>query len=268
MRKRIFYYFGFLIFVVTEAFCCPHVSLAQELNAEPEAHIVEPTITEETMPNEAGDYDFRVSGSYLWRGAIESGFLPRTQLFFGIANRWGGEIEVPMAFAKDAGKHYGVGDVSTTVKYLVRKPASQTPGVVLGLEINFPSGSVNDRLGEGALEAAPFVALVQESGRFVLQGNIGYSFIHKVRETDASNQFFYNGALAFPIQHIRTFLLGEINGTRSTTGSQIAFSPGMKYNFNSQRYVALALPIGLNSQTPRLGIVLQMQITLHSAEKE
>jgi hypothetical protein len=268
MRIKRVCHFGFLLIVAAGVLRCPHSALAQELKAEPEAHIVEPIITEETMPNEPGDYDFRLSGSYLWRGAIGSGFLPRSQFFFGIANRWGGEIEVPMAFAKDVTGHYGVGDISTTVKYLARKPATRSPGVVLGLEMNFPSGSVNDGLGEGALEAAPFVALVQESGRFVLQGNLGYSFIHKVRETDASNQFFYNGALAFPIQHIRTFLLGEINGTRSATGSQIAFSPGMKYNFNSQRYLAIALPIGLNSQTPRLGIVLQMQITLHGAEKE
>jgi len=248
--------------------CCPQTTLAQEKNIEPEANIVEPIITEETMPNEAGDYDLRLSGSYLWRGDIGSGFLPRAQLFFGIANRWGGEIEVPMAFAKSATGHYGVGDISTTVKFLARKPATRSPGIVLGLEMNFPSGSVNDGLGEGALEAAPFVALVQTAGRFVLQGNLGYSIFHKVQETDARDQFFYNGALAFRLQHIRSFLLGEINGNRTATGSQIAFSPGMKYSFTPQRYLAIALPIGLNSQTPRMGIVLQMQITLRSAEKE
>jgi hypothetical protein len=268
MRKKRFYRFGFLLAVATGALCGPHAALAQEPNTDPEAHIVEPIITEETMPNEPGDYDLRLSGSYLWRGAIGAGFLPRTQLFFGIANRWGGEIEVPMAFAKDATGHYGVGDISATVKYLARKPVVRSPGIVFGLEMNFPSGSVNDRLGEGALEAAPFIALVQTAGHFVLQGNLGYSIIHKEQETDARNQFFYNSALAFRLQHIRTFLLGEINGNRAATNSQIAFSPGMKYNFTPQRYVAIALPIGLNSQTPRLGIVLQMQITLRSSEKE
>ncbi|HTC64595.1 MAG TPA: transporter [Candidatus Saccharimonadales bacterium] len=268
MRKKRFHYFGFLLFVAIGGLRCPHSALAQQQNAEPQANIVEPIITEETMPNEPGEYDLRLSGSYLWRGGVGAGFLPRAQLFFGIANRWGGEIEVPMAFAKDATGHYGVGDISTTVKYLARKPDSRSPGIVLGLEMNFPSGSVNDGLGEGVLEAAPFIALVQTAGRFVVQGNVGYSIIHKVQETDTRNQFFYNGAVAFRLQHIRSFLLGEINGNGRAIGSQVAFSPGMKYNFTPQRYVAIALPIGLNSQTPRLGIVLQMQITLRSAEKE
>ena len=34
----------------------------------------------------------------------------------------------------------------------------------------------------------------------------------------------------------------------------------------NQRFVAIAMPVGLNSLTPRLGIVLQIQITLHSAD--
>ena len=268
MRKKRFCHLGFLLTVATRVLCCPHGALAQEPKTEPQAHIVEPIITEETMPNEPGDYDLRVSGSYLWRDATGSGSLPRAQLFFGIANRWGAEIEVPLAFAKEATEHYGVGDVSATLKYLARKPGSRSPGIVLGLETAFPSGNVDKGLGEGVLEAAPFVALVQTSGRFVLQGNFGYSIVHQVRETDARNQFFYNSAVAFRLQHIRSFLLGEINGTRTATRSQIAFSPGMKYNFTPQRYVALALPIGLNSQTPRLGIVLQLQVTLRSAEAE
>ncbi len=268
MRKKRFYCFAFLLTIAAGMLWYPHAALAQELNTESRDHIVEPIITEETMPNEPGDYDLRLSGSYLWRGATGSGFLPRAQIFFGIANRWGGEIEVTMAFAKDPTGHYGIGDLSMTVKYLARKPASRSPGIALGLDMTFPSGNVNEGLGEGVLEAAPFVALVQESGRFVLQGNLGYSIIHKVRETDARNQFFYNSALAFRLQHIRTFLLGEINGIRTATGSQIAFSPGMKCNFSPQRCVAIALPIGMNSQTPRLGIVLQMQITLRSVERE
>jgi hypothetical protein len=268
MGKKRFCNFGFLLAVATGVLCYPYGALAQELNTEGQAHIVEPIITEETMPNEPGDYDLRSSGSYLWRGSTGSGFLPRAQLFFGIANRWGAEIEMPLAFAKEATEHYGVGDISATLKYLARKPGSRSPGIVLGLETAFPSGNVGKGLGEGVLEVAPFVALVQTFGRFVLQGNFGYSIVHKVQETDAQNQFFYNSALAFRLQRIRTFLLGEINGARTATRNQIAFSPGMKYNFTPQRYVAIALPIGLNSETPRLGIVLQLQVTLRSAERE
>jgi hypothetical protein len=261
-------YLSVLTVVIAVVLSHPGVVMAQMPNADPELHIVEPIITEETMPNEPGDWDLRVSGSYLWQGTGGSGFLPRTQLFFGIANRWGGEIEVPWAFANQGTNHYGIGDISTTVKFLVRKPSERMPGFVLGLEMTFPSGNTNKGLGEGFFESAPFGAIVYARRRVVLQGNTGYSVVHKVQATDASNHFFYNAAAAFPFAQINAYLVCEINGTHAQNGSRVAFSPGLKYNLTPERFVAIALPVGLNSLTPRLGIVLQMQITLRGAETD
>jgi hypothetical protein len=268
MRKKQFCRFGFLLAFATCVLCCPQGALAQESNAKPLAHIVEPIITEETMPNEPGDWDLRLTGSYFWHGSARSGFLPRSQLFFGIADRWGGEIEVPFSFSKETTTHYGLGDVSATLKFLARKPAAQSPGLVLGLETTFPTGNTAWGHGEGIYEAAPFVALVQASRHLILQGNLGYSLVRRVRDTDARNQFFYNTALAVPLRHGTTFLLGEINGTHAANRESISFSPGVKFNFTPERYLGLALPIGLNSQTPRMGVVLQLQLALRSAERK
>jgi hypothetical protein len=101
--------------------CSPDVVRAQASSSDLELHVAEPIITEETMPNEPGDWEVRFSGFYCWPGAERSGFLPSTAIFFCIANRWGGEIEVPLAFARQETNHYGLGDTSATVKYLVRK---------------------------------------------------------------------------------------------------------------------------------------------------
>jgi Putative MetA-pathway of phenol degradation len=154
------------------------------------------------------------------------GFLPRSQLFFGIANRWGGEIEAPLAFAKQETNHYGVGDISTTVKYLVRKPSVRMPGFVLGLETTFPSGNASKGLSEGVFEVAPFVATVYASRRVVLQGNFGYSVIQRIQETDANNQIVYNGAVAFPFERLNTWVMWEINGAHDKNGNRAAFSSG------------------------------------------
>lgn len=267
-RRHKFAHFGVFLTVTARILCCPGVVIAQAPNNDPEVRIVEPIITEETMPNEPGDWDLRLSGSYGWRGTEGSGFLPREQLFFGIAKRWGGEVEVPMAFAKQETNHYGVGDISATVKYLVRKPSARMPGFVLGLETTFPSGNADKGLGEGVFEAAPFVAVVHASRRVVLQGNFGYSAVHRIRETDARNQIFYNGAIAFPLERLKTCLVWEINGTHAQNENRAAFSPGLKYNLTPERYLAIAFPIGLNSQTPRLGIVFQLQIALRSANQD
>jgi hypothetical protein len=266
-RRNKLVYFSVLIVLAGGIVCCPEAVIAQASSSDPEVHIVEPIITEETMPNEPGDWDLRFSGSYSWQGAEGIGFVPRTQLFFGIANRWGGEIEVPLAFARQDSNHYGVGDISATVKYLVRKPTVRVPGFLLGLETTFPSGNAGNGLGEGVFEAVPFVAMVYATRRVVLQGNFGYSLVHRFQETDANNQIVYNGAVAFPFQRLNTWVLGEINGTHDKNGNRATFSPGLKYNLTPERFLAIALPVGLNSRTPRIGIVLQMQIALRSSEQ-
>jgi hypothetical protein len=267
LRRNKLAHFGAVLVVTARILSCPSVVIAQVSNPD-EPHIIEPIITEETMPNEPGDWDLRFSGSYSWRGTEGSGFLPRTQLFFGIANRWGAEIEVPLAFAKKETNHYGAGDISATVKYLVRKPSVRMPGFVLGVEMMFPTGNSNKGLGEGVFEMAPFVAAVYASRRAVLQGNFGYSAVHRISQTDANNQIFYNGAVAFPFERLNACLVWEINGTHAPDRNQVAFSPGLKYNLNPERHLAIAFPIGLNSQTPRLGIVFQMQIALRNAKRE
>jgi hypothetical protein len=267
MRRNRWAHFGALLVVTARILSCPDVVRAQASKPD-EPHIVEPIITEETMPNEPGDWDLRYSGSYSWRGTEGSGFLPRTQLFFGIASRWGGEIEVPLAFANKETNHYGLGDISATVKYLVRKPSVRMPGLVLGVEMMFPTGNSDKGLGEGVFEAAPFVATVYAFRRAVLQGNFGYSAVHRIRQTDANNQTFYNGAVAFPFERLKACLVWEINGTHARDRNQVASSPGLKYNLTPERYLAIAFPIGLNSQTPRLGIVLQLQIALRSANQD
>jgi hypothetical protein len=257
---------GVLIVLATGTLCCPKAVTAQVSGIDPELHIVEPIITEETMPNEPRDWDVRFSGSYSWQGAEGSGFLPRAQLFFGIANRWGGEIEVPLALASQGTNHFGFGDISATVKYLVRKPAVRLPGFVLGLEMTFPNGNASKGLGEGVLDATPFVATVYASRRAVLQGNVGYSVVHKVQARDAYNQVVYNGAVAFPFERLKTWAVWEISGTHGKAGNRATFSAGLKHNLTPECFLAIALPVGLTSQTPRVGIVLQMQINLRSTE--
>ena len=70
-------YFGVLIVVAAGILCCPDVVIAQASNSDPELHIIEPIFTEETMPNEPGDWDLRISESYGWQGTEGSGYVPR-----------------------------------------------------------------------------------------------------------------------------------------------------------------------------------------------
>jgi hypothetical protein len=143
----------------------------------------------------------------------------------------------------------------------------------ISLSLRNPHGS---KLSQAQIKPSTSVALpvaVKDMGtspwpfrQVVLQGNFGYSVVHRIQETEANNQIVYNDAAAFPFARLKTWVVWEINGTREKDGNQAAFSPGLKYNLTPERFLAIALPVGLNSRTPRIGIGLQIQITLRSAE--
>ena len=228
----------------------------EQAEKEQEFKFVEPITTEETMPNNPGELSLRVTTDYEKRGSEGFGLLPITQLFYGIADRVGAELSVPLAYHSGENTDYGIGDVSVSLKYLVVKPAGNLPAVVVELESAFPTGSKSRELGEGAFELTPFVALLKQFGAFTLQGNFGWS---KQVSGEKQDRFVYNWALALATCERKVHLLAEINGDWGRD-QRTSFSPGIKYNFTDEIFVGVAAPIGLSQNTPDWGIVTQFQI--------
>lgn len=221
-----------------------------------EASFVEPILTEETMPNEPGELTLRVSNDYRKLGSESIVTLPEIQLFYGLAERLGAELNAPLAHHRGGGHTtHGLGDTSLGLKYLVLEHSSNWPAVVVGLEAGFPTGDVNRRLGEGALELEPFVALLKDFQRFSLQGNFGWS---TELNRDRDDRFTYNWALAVPLVGRKVHLMAEINGDWGRE-PQTSVAPGIKYNFTDNQFIAVGVPYGLNEHTPGWGLVTQFQ---------
>jgi hypothetical protein len=89
-------------------------AFGQTLDTSPVAAVVEPIATEETLPAERGEWVLRWSADYL-RAHEPSAHVPRAQLFFGLANRVGAEVDLPFVVSGGAGGRYGVGDLATTI---------------------------------------------------------------------------------------------------------------------------------------------------------
>src|SRR5438105_11128872 len=64
--------------------------------AEDRAEFVEPIIIEETLPNEVGEWDLRISCAYARGRTDASANCLRAQVFFGIAPRWAAELEAAL----------------------------------------------------------------------------------------------------------------------------------------------------------------------------
>jgi len=228
---------------------------AAESDNQTETNFLNPIVTEEVMPDEPGELTLRLGTDYRRRNT-EANELPYVEACFGLIERLGATVNVPMAYHNEGGgASYGFGDVSAILKYLAVRPSPSVPAVVLGLEAQFPTGNEHLGLGTGAYEFTPYVALLKDFGALLLQGNIGWS---KQITGNQEGAFVYNWAASVPIYRRKLYLLTEINGNWGRP-NYAAIAPGIKYLFSDKFSAGVAAPIGLNRNTAAWGIVTQFQ---------
>lgn len=251
-----------LVFVSSSA------ALGQTLGTRPAAAVVEPIAIEETLPAERGEWVLRWSGDYL-RAHEPSAHVPRAQLFFGLANRVGAEIDLPFVVSGGRGGRYGVGDVGTTIKWLVAGSGERAHpyALTLGCEVAWPTGDPESGTGEGVTEIRPFVGVLKEFKRLTLQGNVGWE---RQLETGGEDGLVYEWALALPTADRRLTAFAEVGGrwVRRGEASTLAVSPGFRYEVAPGMSVGLAVPLGLRSDMSRWGVIAQWQFRLGAGEAE
>lgn len=223
---------------------------------EPKMEFLNPIITEEVLPDEPGELTLRLGNEYRARGGAADGTLPYAEACFGLVNRLGATVNVPLAFDKhDSDMQYGLGDISARLKFLAVPYSTNVPAIVLGLETTFPSGSRSRGLGEGAFELMPYIALLKEFGPVLLQGDFDWS---KQVSGHRSSSWPYNWAASMPVYQRRGYLLTELNGDWGRP-NHAAIAPGFKYFFSDRFSAGAVAPIGLNRDTEAWGIVTQFQ---------
>ncbi len=259
-----------LLLVILLACGAPPVLAGDETSDDGEIEFVEPIVTEETLPNDVGEWDFRVSAHYAKNGSETTAILPRLSLFFGLAERLGGEISLPLVYQDSDGVDaYDLGPLSASVKFLVVEPELNRPALTVGLEVELPTGDeVEFPTGEAATEEAernyeitPFVGLLTTVGRATLQGNIGWSLSVPKSEGPTSHSVTYNWAASVPIWREKTYGMIELNGDIGTRNAEdsVSVAPGIRHFLDDDVSIALAVPIGLNENTPDWAVILHWQ---------
>jgi hypothetical protein len=238
---------------------------AQELRSLSD-EIIEPIITEETLPEEPGACDLRTSVDYRADGLEPANALPRMQLFCGFASRWGAELDLPLAYPDQDMSSTGLGDMAATLKYRVNGIQPTIPTVVLGLETRFPTGDPRRGTGEEGYELEPFVAFLAQRSRLGLQGNFGIGFPAGVPEQTIRT--YYNLATTVRLTSKALYFSGETIASHAAGGeSTVSISPGLHYAFSPRAYAALASPINVVGGTGRVGIVVQMQLQVRGEQE-
>ena len=243
----------------------PVAAQSQDPSADAQAESVEPILTEETLPNELGEWDLRVSCVYERDRTESPRNCLRTQVFFGIAPRWGVELEAALPNVSGDRPEEPRGEMGTTFKYLLRAPQGRGPALALALETEFAL-SRPETSEEGLLGLQPTFAFLQALGRTTWQGNVGYAV--RPGGSEPEKEAVYNLSFAIPWLQGRWHALAELAGSSGDGSSAIAFSPGLKYGFRGGDFVALGVPVGLTSSSPDIGLVFQVQFSLSKAGEQ
>jgi len=234
---------------------------AQEARSIPD-EVVEPILTEETLPEEPGECDLRTSIDYRASNLEPANALPRLQFFCGLVSRWGIELDVPLAFPDHQLSRTGFGDVASTFKYRLTGVRRKIPVVVLGMETSFPRGNLRRGTGEEGFELQPFVALLTQGSRLGLQGNIGIGF--PAGSPEQAIRTYCNLAATLRLTSGRVYFIGESNASHASGGDTIlSLSPGIHYGITQRVYVAFASPVHVRGGVGRAGIVIQIQFRLN-----
>ena len=238
---------------------------SHDVSAEARTEFVEPIITEETLPNQPGEWDLRISCAYARDRTEISADCLRTQLFFGIAPRWGLELENALTNISGDRPEEAGAKLGAALKHVLRKPSMHGPALVLALESGFAVGRPQAS-EEGRVELQPTFAFLQSLGRTTVQGNLGYAVTPGGIKT--AQRAVYNLSLGVPWRQPRWHAFAEVTGSAGDGLPEIEFSPGLKYSFAGGHFLAIGLPIGLNSSSPTIGAAFQVQFALSKAREE
>jgi len=223
---------------------------------------VKPIITTETMPNAPGEYSLRLSGEYGRLNQDTTIYIPKAQIFFGLSERVGGELNFPFVLKPDAGNAFGMGDISLGLKILLAKHKSWFPALSAELELKFPTGDPNNKMGFGLMEYAAIFAFLKDFSVVNIQGNIALSV--GINPVDGKRELktLYHVSLALPLWVMILFLELDAAVGQRPEQNRLALAPGFKYHITETMFMALSVPIGLNATTESFRVIAQIQFGL------
>jgi hypothetical protein len=140
------------------------------------AHAGPPFVTDDPEPVEYQHWEFYVASQDSKFGGDWSGTGPHFELNYGVVPDVQLHLIAPLAFdvPPDGSSHYGLGDTEIGVKYRFIHETNDLPQVGVFPLLELPTGSAQDNLGNGHLQAFLPVWLQKSWGSWTVYGGGGY----------------------------------------------------------------------------------------------
>ncbi len=139
---------------------------------------------------------------------------------YGISNRLEFLIE-PVAYTsirpKSGASATGVGDLETTLTWLMRRETERMPAIALAGEVKFPTAR-SSIIGTGKTNFAGYLIASKLLGRFDAHVNFGYTIVGKPAGAPLKNIFNFALGSEFRLSPVNA-LFGEVLGNTASTSA-------------------------------------------------
>lgn len=234
---------GFIIFII--------LAVAAQLLA------YRPFITEDATTSPAGEASAEISWDYLKISPVNDEHDFITVLSYGLTNRLEFSAEIPYIYLKEKKKNEisGVGDVLTTLKYLVFNERKKTPSITFALSWKADNGDPAKGLGTGGTDWNFNLAASKMIGPIYQHLMLGF-----IRVGGDDDVFYFGTASDFRVTE--KFWCGfELTGDRRYPHRKIkedlyTFMVGFNYYLSPQISLDASCRWGLTDVAPDLNIAL------------
>ena len=181
---------------------------------------------------------------------------------YGLTDRWELDTEIPYRFRSFTLGHSsdGIGDVEAGARYAVI-PLNKGPVALdLGLTVGIPTGDRSQDLGEGRLTLEPSFTASTWLGPVNAQLSGGWQRAVTNAREEPRDEFEYNVAILYPIQH--WFLGLEGNGISTREATEYYVTPEVIWRPIPRLEFLVAAPIGVTHTSADFGIVASVTLEL------
>ena len=144
-----------------------------------------PLETEDAGTLAPGDFELELSGDYVrhsdanaWGvlGVLSAGILPRFEA----------RLEMPvLVLEEDGARSYGgLADAVVGIKYRLVDEKPAVPALLAAIACRLPTGDIDRGLGAEEVDVTVLGVLGKRIGSFLLNGNVGYTFVTANRDLD------------------------------------------------------------------------------------
>lgn len=229
--------------------------------------------TDVVYPEEKGEFQFELAPTFQRAAGGDTWTVPLS-MEYGLTSRWQAEAEWN-AFVQHhptrGSTTHGIGDLELGTQYSFLNVSGSLFHVAPRFSVEFPLGDVNKDLSEGFIEYEPAVIVARDFPRFhnaQLFTEVEFNLVQRLETPSdpderepAADELDWNAGFFVPFS--RGAISMEFNWDNNQWNNHgnenvMYLTPGVIWKLSGNVEVGAGIPVGLNGDSDRFGIITHL----------